>query len=352
MPRQYDAALVNSYAYMHTHFGEMLSIFSQPVNCGIMRLLTEKKQLEVSEFKKCWGGSIKSYVLSRHLSSLYAKRIIDKRGKIYVLTNDIFYSELMSTSSDLLKVISKNKKLELTDETVAAVAETFSDITYDRITNILIHILLRQPQPFNEIVEIYRSNHEYISANVLRYHLSQRKFRISSVDFEVFQYKNKEYSLTPVGKNIHNLFDNFMDEYIKANEDWIRRIWSIPVKELVSDRVSMAQTGDKFYKVLRMLGKTDFVIVRSNKVEGIVTIQHAMSLIGKLIDKEKFWGDMNAREVMAAITEADIISGNETLREIYKKRGEFSNLYYVVDVGSNNYNVLDLNKVFKVLNNT
>ena len=103
MPRQYDAALVNSYAYMHTHFGEMLSIFSQPENCAIMHLLSEKGQLDVSDFKKNWKGGIKSYDLSRHLSSLYAKRIIDKRGKLYILTNDLFYSGLIQATNKALK---------------------------------------------------------------------------------------------------------------------------------------------------------------------------------------------------------------------------------------------------------
>ncbi|MFH1404092.1 MAG: hypothetical protein ABIH11_07480 [Candidatus Altiarchaeota archaeon] len=353
MPKQYDAALVNSYAYMHTHFGEMLSIFSHPVNCGIMRLLSENRQLDVSDFRKKWGKGIKSYVLSRHLSSLYAKRIIDKRGKIYTLTNDLFYSKLFEAAEKVVKVHSKdNKKTTPNDEYVASVAETFSNMIYDRTTNILVHILLRHSRAFNEIVEIYRSNHEYISSNVLRYHLSRKKFNIQGNEFEVFEYKNKEYCLTPVGKGLHKIYDDFMDSYISANEEWMRDVWSRPVRELVSDRVSMAQPGDKFYKVLRMLGKTDFVIIRSNTVEGVVTIQHAMSLIGGVLEKEGFWGSMTAREVMIPVTDADILSGSETLRDIYRKKGEFTELYYVIDMGGGNYNILDINKVSKIMNNT
>jgi hypothetical protein len=352
MPSQYDAALVNSYAYMHTHFGEMLSIFSQPVNCSIMRLLKEKGQLDVSDIKKQWGGGIKSYVLSRHLSSLHSKRIIEKKGKLYALTNDLFYSGLIDTTDKVLKTIQKNKKITPSDEYISAVAGAFSDIIYDRITNILVHMLLRQPRPFNEIVEIYRSNHEFVSANVLRYHLTRKKSKIFDLEFELFHFRNKEYGLTPTGKILHNLFDEFMDNYIRANEEWMRKIWSTPVKDLVSDRVSMAQPGDKFYKVLRMLGKTDFVIVRSTKVEGVVTIQHALSLIGKVLDKDDFWGSMTAREVMMPLSSEDIISGNDSLKDIFRRQGDFSSLYYVVDVGGGSFNVLDLNKISKILNNT
>jgi hypothetical protein len=351
MPREYDAALVNSYAYMHAHFGEMLGIFSHPLNCGIMRILGQKKQLDVSDFKKYLGDDVKSYDLSRHLSSLYAKRIIDKRGKLYNLTNDLFYRGLVDATQEVLDTVSK-KKLTPSDAYVAAVAEAFSNITYDRITNILTHMLLRQPRPFNEIVDIYRSNHEYISANVLRYHLVRKKFSVYDISFELFQFRNKEYTLSSVGRTIHKIFDDFMDSYIKLNEEWMRKVWSEPLKDLVSDRVSMAQPSDKFYKVLRMLGKTDFVMVRSNKVEGVVTIQHALSLMGKVMDKPNFWGEMTAREIMLPLTKDEVLSGNETLRDVYKKKGDFTSLYYVVDMGGGNYNILDLNRISKLLNNT
>jgi hypothetical protein len=316
-----------------------------------MFALEEENELTVSDFKKRML-SVKPYLLSRHLTLLYEKKHIQKSGKVYTLNNDIFFKCLIEATKKATAIVRKKKNLAVSPEDAAMTASLFLSMIYDNVSNILIHLLLRSERPLSEIVEIYRRNHGYISSNIIRYHLDRKKFQAYGIDLEIFDIRAKRYLLTPHGAEIHKIYDDCMTSYILANEDWMRKIWSRPLKELVSDRVSMAQPGDKFYKVLRMLGKTDFVIIRSNQVEGVVTIQHAMSLIGKVMDKENFWGGLNAREVMVPIKDGDILSGNDTLSGVFKKKGEFTSLYYVVDVGGNNYNVLDMNKVFKILNNT
>ncbi len=351
MPKNYDVALVNSYAYMHAHFGELLDIFSQPIDCTIIRLLKADETLSVSEIKKKAPESIKNYVLSRHLSYLASKGMIEKEGKLYRLNNDIFYDGLV-TAAKKTHDHYKNHTKKFDDFFTASVTSVFSSLIYDRITNILIHMLLGGPKSLNEIVEIYRSNHEYVSSNVLRYHLNRKKFSVKNHDLNIFQLKNKHYSLTKDGKFLHKTVDIFFMEYCRKNEEWMRDIWSKPIRELVSTRISMAQPGDKFYKVLRMLGKTDFVIIRDNTVRGIVTIEHAMSAIGDNIQKDGFWGGLTAEQVMIPISEKELIPGSSTLKKLHKKKGAFSNIHYVVQLDADTYSVLDLNRISKIMNTT
>jgi hypothetical protein len=351
MPEEYDMAVVSGYARTHAHFGELLSIYSQPICCCIMTLLREGKEISVSEIRDKFP-LMKPYILSRHLTLLYEKKHILKAGKIYTLNNDIFYRNLSTAATRILHTIKKVKKSEVTPEEIAMTSSLFSSMIYDDVSNILIHILLKSPRTLNEIVDIYRSNHGYVPSSIIRYHLTRKKYEYFGEKIEIFDLDTKRYALSSLGRACHEIFDEFMGEYIRDNEDWMRQIWTKPIKELVSDRVSMAQPGDKFYKVLRMLGKTDFVIVRGNKAEGVVTIQHALSMIGRVIDTDNFWGSMTAREVMLPIKAEDILSGKETLREIYQKRGEFVNTDYIVEMGGGNYTVLDLNKVSKIMNDT
>jgi hypothetical protein len=70
------------------------------------------------------------------------------------------------------------------------------------------------------------------------------------------------------------------------------------------------------------------------------------------LDKDNFWGGMSAREVMMPMPTEEILSGNDSLNDIFKRKGNFSSLYYVVDMGGGSFNVLDLNKISKILNNT
>ncbi len=350
MSSEYDTALVEGYARMHAHFGELLDIYSQPICCEIMDILEKEGELTVSEIKQKIRG-IQSYMLSKHLTLLLEKKHIVKKGKIYSMNNNLFYTNLNVSTKKMIKTLGK-KTIQMSSKEKAMTASLYATTIYDQTTNILIHILLSGPRTLKEIVDMYRCNHSYITSNVVRYHLSKKKFFIFNDEIEIFNHKSKRYALTTIGKEIHDVFDEFMSNYLYSNEEWMRKVWSIPIREIVSDRVSMALPGDKFFKVLRMLGKTDFVIVRSNYVEGILTIQQAMSIIGKVLDTDGFWGGLIAKEVMIPLKDEDVLSGNATLKEIYAKKEKFDKIYYVVDLGGKNYGVLDLNQVSKIMNNT
>ncbi|MFH1721219.1 MAG: hypothetical protein ABH950_01295, partial [Candidatus Altiarchaeota archaeon] len=352
MTKGYDTALVSSYKYMHAHFGELLSIYSQPLTCKIMKIFLEEPQCSVNEFKKHIGPEVKGYALSRHLGMLVDKKLVERVGKIYILKNDMHFKRMVEASQRIHKLLHKKIPVNLSHEYIASCASLFSSLIYDDISDVLLHILLDGERPFKEIVAVYRDNHAYISANVLRYHLSRKEFEACGKRIQIFNFLDGTYCLTPEAIEIHNIFDEFMMGYKADNEAWMDSIWKKPLKELISARASIVHSEDFFYKVLRSLGKNHFVIVRTTQPEGTITIENAMNKMGEQLKRPGFWTNVHAKDLMEKLKKEDILKGEHSLMDVYLQRGSFDRSHYVVDLGHNTYGVLDLPRIMSIVNDT
>jgi CBS domain-containing protein len=350
MPHEYNVPQLARFPSAYEHFGILLRTFYQPYACEIMEELIKSRELTVTELRAKLGPKVPNFLISKSLTSLKNRKIIDKTGNLYTLTNPHFYSKLQGAAEQLISLLSGKPSRKVSCDDVRCVAEFFSHIFFDNTSNVLLHILLKKNLSFNEIVETFRSNHGYIPRAKLRYHLVYKKIRLCDFDVEFFKASDKKFSLSRKGRQIHELFDTFIVEYEMGIEDWIKKVWDQPIKNLVSEYVPLLYMSDPIHKVLAVLSNSRSVIVFSNGLEGIVTSKDVMNKIGDKLAKEGFILNTLVKDVMTPISKDQVLSSETTLAKIYTKNRGFSHTTYLVDTGRETYGILDLSNVIQKFN--
>ncbi|MBN2014188.1 MAG: hypothetical protein JW778_03320 [Candidatus Altiarchaeota archaeon] len=347
MPKGYNISKLSRFGYTYEHIGSLLSIFSQSPVCKIMFLLDEKKEMEVREIRRSLRD-VQSFVVSKSLSLLRNHNIVDKVEKTYVLKNDIFFRLLSETALQVLDLVGdKPKDGKINDKDLQNTANVFSELFFDNVSNILIHVLMMKPRKFNEIGDMYRSAHGYLPASTLRYHLSTRKIRIGDTKISIFGIKGRDYHLTEDGVRLHEIFDRFLKEYENSIEKWIHDMWKLPLSDLTTETVPIADLRDSAHKLLRILHTNDFVIAFSTEPKGIITTKNVMNKIGSNLGNVGFLAETTVEQIMTPIERGQIISGDTTLLQLFKKGDGFEHNHYVVDLSRGMYNVLSIYDVLK-----
>ncbi len=347
MPKGYGILQLSRFGYSYEHIGSLLSTFSQITVCKVMFLLNKENELEVREIRRNLRD-VQSFVISKSLSMLKSHNIIGKIEKSYVLKNDIFFDKISDTTVKILDLVGeKTTREEITETDLKNVADLFSNLFFDNVSNILIHILLAKPRKFNEIVDIYRNAHGYVPTSTLRYHLSTRKVSVGDHKLNIFDLEGRNYTLSKEGKKIHEIFDNFIEEYEKSIEQWINEMWKLPIKKLTAESIPIADFRDSIHKLLRILHSSAFIIAFSNEPKGIITTKNVMNEIGKNLGHIGFLADTTVEDIMTPITKDQIIPGNTTLLDLFKKEGGFEHNHYIVDLGNGMYSVLCIYKVLQ-----
>lgn len=344
MPEEYNISQLTRFGYSYEHIGSLLNIFSQLTTCKIMFLLRDTKELEVSEIRKELGN-IQSFIVSKSLTSLRNNNIIDKVERTYTLKNDIFFQKLYDATANILE--SMDKPHEITEYDLKEVAKLFSDLFFDPVSNVLIHILITKPRKFNEISNMYRDAHGYVATSTLRYHLSTRKVDLEGHRLKIFDVRERNYILSEEGRKIHNIFDNFIDEYEKAIEKWIEDMWKLPVKDLTGESTPIIDLRDSAHKILRLLYNSDFIIAFSTEPEGIITTKNVMNRMGEKLNQVGFLANTTVEDIMTPITKDQVISGEISLLQLFKENKGFEHNHYIVDRGKGMYSVLSIYNVLK-----
>lgn len=371
MPQEYEVLDVTRFSYRYRRWGENMRNYSHPQVCTTMRILSEKKHVSVSdihtELKK---AEIPPSNLSSFLNNLRESNHVKRRGRVYILANNLFYKRLYQAAGRLKDYI-KTKKLskigykdvstqklselsatDIDDNEVASVAKVFSDMIYEEASNYLTHILLNEARTFNEIVDIYRTNHGYISPDRLRYYLSVRKLRLFDKEFPVFKQKNKRYYPSKLGETVHKVFDDALEGYMRDSEIWMENLWSKPVKELMSEITAIVHPTDPFFKVLRLIEKSEFVLVQAERITGIITVRDALTAMGYRMHKPGWWTYVLAKDVMKPVSEKDFIKGDITVQDIFEKEEGIKNNCYIIKAGENKFGLLNMREFQRLLNNT
>jgi len=347
MPKGYSISKLSRFGYSYEHIGSLLSIFSQSTVCKIMFLLNREREMEVREIRRELSG-VQSFVISKSLSLLKNHNIIGKVEKSYVLKNDIFFQRLSDATVRILGLVGeKTTREKITEMDLRNVADLFSNLFFDNVSNILIHMLLMKSRKFNEIAEMYRNAHGYVPTSTLRYHLSTRKVSIGDHKIKIFDLRGRNYTLSPMGKKIHKIFDNFIEEYENAIEQWINDMWKLPIRELTTESIPIADPRDSVHKLLRILYSSDFIIAFSTEPKGIITTKNIMNKIGNNLGNLGFLAETTVEDIMTPISKDQIIPGNTTLLDLFKKEGGFEHNHYIVDLGSGMYSVLSIYDVLK-----
>ena len=348
MPEGYSISLLSRFRYSYEHVGSLLNIFSQLTTCKVMFLLDEKRELEVREIRRNLKG-VQSFVISKSLTSLRNHNIIDKVERTYILKNDIFFRRLSDAAVKVLGVIGKKPAKEKVNEfELKNTAELFSQMFFDDVSNILMHILLIKARKFNEISEIYRHAHGYVPTSTLRYHLSTRRVDVGGRKIKIFDTRNRNYMLSAEGRKIHDIFDNFIIDYENSIEKWINDMWGLPLKELTKESIPIVDLRDSIHKLLRLLYNSAFIIAFSNKPEGIITTKNVMNKIGSNLGNVGFLSDTTVKDIMTPISPDQVISGKSTLLELFKREKGFEHNHYIVDLGGGMYSVLSIYDVLKM----
>lgn len=347
MPKGYNISQLSRFGYSYEHIGSLLNVFSQLSVCKIMFLLDKERELEVREIRRNLRD-VQSFVISKSLSLLKNHNIIDKIEKSYALKNDIFFQKLSESTVKILELTGeKITREKITETDLKNVADLFSNLFFDNVSNVLIHILLVKPRKFNEISEMYRNAHGYVPTSTLRYHLSTRKVSVGDHKVKIFDLRGRNYMLSPEGKKIHTIFDNLIAGYENSIEEWINDMWKLPIKELTTESIPIADLRDSVHKLLRILYNSDFIIAFATGPRGIITTKNIMNKIGSNLGNLGFLADTTVADIMTPIAKDQIISGKTTLLELFKKEDGFEHNHYIVDLGSGMYSVLGIYDVLK-----
>ncbi|MFH1125508.1 MAG: hypothetical protein V1703_00135, partial [Candidatus Altiarchaeota archaeon] len=350
MPYEYNIPQLMRFHNAYEYFGTFLRTFSQPYTCEIMEGLIKNKELTVTEIRSRLATGVPNFLVSKALTSLKNRNIIDKIGNLYTLKNQHFYNKLSQTTEQIKNLLDIKSTKEVTCDDIRDVAACLNHAFFDDTSNILVHILLKKALSFNEIVDIFRSNHGYIARVKLRYHLKSRKLRICGKDLDMFTAKAKKYAISAKGKRLHEMFDTFIVEYETGTENWIKEVWNEPIKNLVQEQVPMVYIRDPLHKVLKVMGKASSAIVFSNEMDGIITIKDVMNKIGHHISAGGFTSDIIVKDIMTPLTPDKVLSGEITLAKLYAKEKGLHHRQYIVRTGVETYSILDLASVIKKLN--
>ena len=350
MPYEYNIPQLERFSSAYEEVGIFLRVLYQPYACDILEELIKNKELTVKDIRARLGTEVPNFLISKSLTSLKNRNIVDKTGNLYVLTNPHFYKKLYETAVQIKKQLGIKPHEKATCNDVKSVAEFLNHLFFDNTSNILLHILLKKPLSFSDILDTYRSNHGYIARAKVRYHLTHRSWEVCGVAVEIFKEKAKKYSITQKGRQLHEIFDKFIVDYETIIDEWINNVWEQPIKNFVSENVPIVYLRDPIYKVIKVLDKHHSAIVFSNEIEGIITAKDVMNNIGDNMTKEGFLSDIKVKDIMTPITAQQVISSETTLSRIYAREKGFRHTQYIVNTGRETYGVLNLITVIQEFN--
>ena len=208
---------------------------------------------------------------------------------------------------------------------------------------------LNEPRDVNDIRRIYRNNHGYIPLSTLRYHLSTRKLDFSGHPISIFELRDKKYVVSTEGKELHKIFDEFLNTYERGVEERIKDIWKRPIKELIDMVSPIVYLRDRFHKVIRILRTTDFVLAYSSEIEGIISHKEVMEAFSKNINKQDFLDTLSVKDVMKPISGDQIVDGKLTLMDIIGPKEGIRYTRYVVELDPGIYGVLNVHDIIREL---
>lgn len=340
MPKEYTISKLSRFNYSYEHIASLLSVFSQTPACRIMLLMEREREIEVKKIRAELKDT-ESFVISKALTTLKNHNLVEKSEKTYALKNNVFFRELTKAAAEVLTATGEKPK-EINEADIKNVAELFSGLFFDSVSNVLIHMLLAKPRKFNELSDMYRSAHGYVPATTLRYHLATRRIRVGGDAIQIFAFRSRNYSLTDDGVKIHDIFDSFIKRYENAIEAWIHDMWEVPLRSLTSESVPLADLRDSVHKLLRIFHTSDFVVAFSTEPRGIVTTKNLMNKIGANLGHIGFLANTTVEEVMTPIDKSQIVSGDLTLLKLYKKENGFPHNHYIVELGKGSYSILSI----------
>ena len=322
MPREYGIFDVTRFAYRYEWWGENLRNLSHPQTCVAMRLLSGENQVSVSDIhEELTRLDISRSNLSTFLKHLRERGLVYRRGRLYELVNNYVYKRVFQAAGRLKNYLENDVWSELdfrdisseplnnlaprgvivSDLDVASTAKVFSDLIYEEASNYLVHILLKKKRTFNEIVDIYQTNHGYISPDRIRYYLSSRNLILFEKQFQAFKQENRRYGLTEIGSTVHKSFDDALSCYMRDSEIWMEGLWNKKSGELVNKTTAIVHPTDPFFKVLRLLAKSRIVLVQAETVIGVITVQDALNKMSEELGNPGWWTYITARQAMKPI---------------------------------------------------
>jgi hypothetical protein len=226
-------------------------------------------------------------------------------------------------------------------------AHLFNTLFFDRINNILIHMLLQEDRTFSDILRTFTNNHGYVSANTLRYHLD-KKICYCGKDFPLFKLVNGKYAVPENIRQANDIFDEFLEKYDKDIDIRVDRLLNSRLYSLADRNIEIVAPNDNMRKIVQMLTYTKYLLVLSSKPEGVITMGNLMNTIGRGAFEDIGFSSMTARDLMRPITESEVLPPNMTLGELFKKYKRLKNNHYVVD-GDSSYSILDVYSLVRKL---
>jgi hypothetical protein len=342
MSRTYNP-LISNFFSTRTHLGKLLTLYSQEIASRTIQILREKNNLKPSEIKKEIGRNIKTFVLSRVLGYLRDERILDFSGGRYRLKDDFTYDLLSKTR--LPKGCRQKKEVPLI---VRDNADLFNHLFFDRINNILIHILLPGPRTFQDILNILNTNHGQISAATLRYHLD-KSIGICGTESKIFVSKKGLYSLSPRIKEIHEVFEDFLQKYDRDIDIRVKKLFNHKLEDLANKDVEIVDLHDPIKKVMHILVHKKYVLVMDSKPRGIITMGNLVNSLGsRMLEKNDCFSSLTAEQIMRPIDDEDILPEGLTLLQVFKKYKRFENNHYIIGLDGS-YGILDVYNLVRII---
>jgi len=342
--------LLSQFSYSYEHIGAILRMFSQPSVCDMMLLFEKEKELSAGKIRKNIDGA-QDFVISKSLSLLKSHKKIDKVGKTYKLRNDLLFRQLQEATKKIKAMTDRKNVEDISGSDIRSVAALFSDVFFDNTCNIMLHILLDKGRNIHEIEGIFRQNHGYLPRGKTRYYLAIKKFSACGKPVEVFEIVEGRYAVTSKGKRAHEIFDKLIDGYQASVEERIKRVWNVPVGELVGDRSPIVYLRDPLHKVLRALDESEALIAFSSEPEGIIPIKNTMNIIAENHGKRGFLEEVAAKDVMIPISGDQILKKDVTLSDVLKSNNnKLPFTYYIVNTGGNTFGLLNLHNLIKKFN--
>jgi hypothetical protein len=344
MPRGYNSRALNEFGYSYGHVGKLLTLYSQEIASKIVGILrTKKGGLKPAGIRRELGGDIKGFVVSRVLGYLKEERIVEFEGGKYALRNDFIYQILAD-----INLASRQKPKKEDALIVRGNAEVFNSLFFDRVNNVLIHMLLQDGKTFNDILRGYTNNHGYVAPTTLRYHLD-KSISVYGEETPLFEFKEGKYYVSQRIQKLHSVFDGFIDGYDKDIELRTKRLWDSKIGDLANRDNDMISLTDPINKIIHMLRHTKVIVVMSSKPEGIISMSSFMNMMGKHLEEGATFSKLQAKDLMRPITEGEIISGETVLLELFSRSKRFNNTHYIVDLGDGTYGLLDLYRLVRQL---
>lgn len=344
MSTGYNSRALNEFGHSYGHVGKLLTLYSQEIASKVVEVLRGGEAgLKPAEIRAELGGDIKGFVVSRVLGYLKEERIVEFKAGKYTLKNDFVYRMLAGIN------LAPGQKAKREDFLmVRGNAEVFNSLFFDRLNNVLIHMLLQDGKGFNDILRSYTNNHGYVAPTTLRYHLD-KSISVYGGETPLFEFRGGRYYVSQRVKKLHTIFDRFIDGYDRDVEVRIKRLWDSKIKDLADRDIDTVGLSDPINKIIHMLRHTKVILVMSSKPEGIISMSSFMNSTGGRLGEGTAFSKLQAKDLMRPVAEGGLVSGEAVLSDLFNRNKEFGHTHYVVDMSEGAYGLLDLHRLVRQL---